>query len=77
MATVPMLTVCCVCKQVAESGSPSLPWTSMSAYLNRHHLQTVDVQLSHTYCPACYERQAQAWSIPRKTRRTRSARVGR
>jgi hypothetical protein len=70
MATIPMLAVCCVCKQVAESGSPYLHWTSMSGYLSRHHLQTVDVQLSHTYCPACYERQARAWSIPRKIRPT-------
>ena len=76
MATVPMLTVCCVCKRVAESVLPSSHWMSMSTYLDRHHLQSADVRLSHTYCPACYERQARAWSIPRKTRPIRTVRAG-
>ena len=64
MATVPTLTVCCVCKHVAESLSPSNHWTPMSAYLEQHHLSLIDVRLSHTYCPLCYEQQAQAWALP-------------
>jgi len=72
MATIPMLAICCVCKQVAE-GSPSLDWTSMSTYLDRHHLQSADVILSHTYCPSCYERQARAWSLPTKGRARRTS----
>ena len=77
MAIAPMLTVCCVCKQVAESVAPSSEWTPMSAYLDRHHLQSIDVRLSHTYCPACYERQALAWSVPQKPELGRTARTGR
>ena len=63
MAIVPMLTVCCVCKHVAQSSSPSPQWLPMSTFLERHHLQPSDIRLSHTYCPVCYERQAEAWSI--------------
>jgi hypothetical protein len=77
MATLPMLVVCCVCKQVADEMSPSSGWTPMSSYLDQHHLQSADVRLSHTYCPVCYERQARAWSIPRKIRSSRTARLGR
>jgi predicted AAA+ superfamily ATPase len=75
VTTVPTLAVCCVCKQVAEGVSPSSRWISMSAYLDRHHLQSVDVRLSHTYCPACYDGQARAWSLPRKSRTGRTARI--
>jgi hypothetical protein len=63
-ATVPMLSVCCVCKHVAEPVSSSVNWTPMSTYLDRHHLNLFDVRVSHTYCPICYERQARAWSLP-------------
>jgi hypothetical protein len=63
MATVPTLTVCCVCKHVANSASPPSSWMPMSSYLERHHLRPIDVRFSHTYCPVCYERQAAAWSI--------------
>ena len=63
MATVPTLAVCCVCKHVSQSGSPSSSWTPMSAFLERHHLRPIDVRVSHTYCPVCYEQQAEAWSI--------------
>jgi hypothetical protein len=66
MTAVPTLTVCCVCKHVAPSGSPPSPWTPMSAYLEQHHLSLFDVRLSHTYCPVCYEQQAEAWAIPVK-----------
>jgi hypothetical protein len=38
----------------------------MSTFLEEHHLRPVDVRLSHTYCPVCYEQQAEAWSIPVK-----------
>jgi hypothetical protein len=63
-ATVPILSVCCVCKHVADPISSSAHWTPMSAYLERHHLTLIEVRLSHTYCPVCYERQARAWSLP-------------
>jgi hypothetical protein len=61
---VPVLSVCCVCKHVAPSDSPSSSWTPMTAFLERHQLRLIDVRLSHTYCPVCYARQAEAWSIP-------------
>jgi hypothetical protein len=64
--SVPMLSVCCVCKHVAEPASSSIQWTPMSAYLERHGLSLTDVRLSHTYCTLCYERQARAWSLPLK-----------
>jgi hypothetical protein len=38
----------------------------MSAYLEQHHLSLFDIRLSHTYCPVCYEQQAEAWAIPVK-----------
>lgn len=63
MATVPTLTVCCVCKHVAQNASPHSSWMPMSTYLERHHLRPIDVRFSHTYCPVCYEQQAAAWSI--------------
>jgi hypothetical protein len=66
MATIPTLAVCCVCKHVAPTGSPPSQWTPMSTFLEQHHLQPVDVRLSHTYCPVCHEQQAEAWSIPVK-----------
>jgi hypothetical protein len=66
MTTIPILSVCCVCKHVTPSVSPSSHWTPMSAYLERNHLSLVDVRLSHTYCPVCYERQVEAWSVPQK-----------
>jgi hypothetical protein len=66
MATIQTLTVCCVCKHVATGGSPSSQWTPMSTFLERHHLQPIDVRLTHTYCPVCYEQQAEAWSISAK-----------
>ena len=75
MVTVPLLAMCCVCKRVAEEAPPSSHWTSMSTYLHRHHLQQGDVKLSHTYCPACYDRQARAWSLPGKDRSARAARI--
>lgn len=72
MATVPTLAVCCVCKHVAQSGTPSSSWTPMSTFLERHHLQPVDVRLTHTYCPVCYEQQAEAWAIGGKGRGDRT-----
>jgi hypothetical protein len=66
MATVPTLTVCCVCKHVSPSSSPLSQWMPMSAFLERHHLRSTDVRVTHTYCPVCYEQQAEAWSIPAK-----------
>jgi hypothetical protein len=39
----------------------------MSAFLERHHLRPIDVRVSHTYCPVCYEQQAEAWSIDGKS----------
>jgi hypothetical protein len=74
-ATVQIVAMCCVCKQVAEGLTLSSHWTSMSAFLNRHHLQSVDVKLTHTYCPTCYKRQARAWSLPKKNRSGRTARI--
>ena len=70
MPTLPILTVCCVCKQVPQSVNPSSPWTAMSVYLERHHLKPAEVRLSHTYCPACYEKQATAWAFPQKDGQT-------
>jgi hypothetical protein len=64
MATLPMLTVCCVCKHVAQGESSR--WMPMSAFLERHQLRPSDVRLSHTYCPVCYERQAEAWALAPK-----------
>jgi len=64
MATVPTVIVCCVCKHVAQSGMPS--WTPMSTFLEQHHLRPIDVRVSHTYCPVCYEEQAQAWALSDK-----------
>ena len=66
MPTVPTLTVCCVCKHVAPSASPLSQWMPMSSFLDQHHLRLSEVRLSHTYCPVCYEQQAEAWSIPAK-----------
>lgn len=66
MAAVPTLTVCCVCKHVAPSSSAASQWMPMSAFLERHHLRPSEVRLTHTYCPICYEQQAEAWSIPAK-----------
>jgi hypothetical protein len=66
MATVPTLTVCCVCKHVTPAGSPPTQWMPMSTFLERHRLLPTDVRLSHTYCPVCYEQQAAAWAIPGK-----------
>ena len=60
MANVPTLAVCCVCKHVTEESSPSSTWTPMSTFLEQHHLRANDVRVSHTYCPICYEEQAQA-----------------
>jgi hypothetical protein len=51
MATVPTLSVCCVCKHVTRAVSPSAHWTPMSAFLERHQLRPIDVRLTHTYCP--------------------------
>jgi hypothetical protein len=61
---VPTLTVCCVCKHVAQGGSGS--WTPMATFLEQHHLRPIDVRVSHTYCPVCYEEQAEAWSISKR-----------
>jgi uncharacterized protein (UPF0212 family) len=35
----------------------------MSTYLERNDLRAIDVRVSHTYCPVCYDQQAEAWSI--------------
>jgi hypothetical protein len=70
----PTLAVCCVCKHVADDADLVSPWGSMSAYLDRHHLQQMDVRLSHTYCPACYEAQARAWFLPPRHSSRRSDR---
>jgi hypothetical protein len=72
MATLPTLAVCCVCKHVAQSGVPSSSWTPMSTFLERHRLQPIDVRLTHTYCPVCYEQQAEAWAIGGKGRGDRT-----
>jgi uncharacterized protein (UPF0212 family) len=38
----------------------------MSTFLEKEHLRPVDVRLSHTYCPVCYEQQAEAWAVAPK-----------
>jgi hypothetical protein len=63
---VPLLSVCCVCKHVAETVSQASRWTPMSVYLEQHQLRPTEVRMSHTYCPHCYELQARAWSLPLK-----------
>lgn len=66
MATVPILPVCCVCKHVAPTGSTPSQWMPMSTFLEQQHLRPVDVRFSHTYCPICYQQQAEAWAISAK-----------
>jgi hypothetical protein len=66
MATVPTLTVCCVCKHVAPTGPTHSQWMPVSTFLEQQHLRPVDVRFTHTYCPVCYERQAEAWAIAPK-----------
>ena len=66
MATVPTLD-CLLCLQTCRPDRlPPSQWMPMSTFLEQHHLRPVDVRLSHTYCPVCYEQQAEAWSIAPK-----------
>lgn len=68
--TVPIIAMCCVCDQVADDGSqPQSSWKALDAYLHDHHIANLDYQLSHTYCPACYNDQARAWKLPPTDRR--------
>jgi hypothetical protein len=68
MATMPMpmLTMCCVCKQISGNTSCS-NWIPFSTYLTLHSLQPAEVQLTHAYCPSCYEEQVRAWLLPTET----------
>ena len=67
MATVPTLIVCCVCKHVAPDRLHALPMDRRCRpFSKQQHLRPVDVRLSHTYCPVCYEQQAEAWAIAPK-----------
>jgi hypothetical protein len=52
--------MCCVCHQVSDEDSG---WSTLDDYLDRHHVSGPDFQLSHTYCPSCYDQQIQAWHI--------------
>jgi hypothetical protein len=64
VATV-TLSICCVCKKVSDERiGTHVEWTNLHAYLVRHHIDQDGVQLSHTYCPSCYKRQARAWRVP-------------
>jgi hypothetical protein len=38
----------------------------MSTFLEQQHLRPVDVRFSHTYCPVCYQQQAEDWAISAK-----------
>jgi hypothetical protein len=68
--TGPIIAMCCVCDQVAEDGSqPQSQWKTLDAYSRDHHMAALDYQLSHTYCPACYQDQARAWKLPPVDRR--------
>jgi hypothetical protein len=75
--SVPLVAVCCVCRQVTDAPAASSQkrsrWIAMEAYLEAHQLQPEDVRLSHTYCPTCYRRQAQAWRVPSRKPSRRAA----
>ena len=66
MGSVVTVPICCICKRVSdeEDDSSSPVWMKLQRYLDRHHIQQSDFQLSHTYCPACYSQQARAWHLP-------------
>lgn len=67
MATITTLPICCQCKQVSDErigASAEVGWTHLQTYLDRHHIDQGGVQLSHTYCPSCYDKQARAWFLP-------------
>lgn len=65
MATLVTLPICCMCKRVSSEESPAsgTVWIKLQKYLDRHHLSHADYQLTHTYCPACFHRQARAWHL--------------
>jgi len=63
MATLVTLPICCLCKRVSDQDGSSTAWMKLQKYLDRHRLTHADFQLTHTYCPACFHRQAQAWDL--------------
>jgi hypothetical protein len=65
MITLPTVTICCVCKRVSDKTSGPEEWVKLKTFLDRHELLEIDVKLSHTYCPSCYDRQARAWLHPK------------
>jgi len=68
MAALVTLPICCVCNQVPDedigASSQKEGWTALELYLNRHPMDQAGFQLSHTYCPSCFKRQARAWRVP-------------
>ncbi len=74
MASTLLLPMCCMCKQVAERAGSSEVWMKLKRYQDRHHLDEFEFELSHTYCPVCFNRQARAWHLPVSIPRSRPAR---
>ena len=61
MISLPTVTICCMCKRVSDKSNGSEEWLNLKTFLDRHELLEMDLQLTHTYCPSCYDRQARAW----------------
>lgn len=51
-----LLPVCCVCGLVRDEvdlHSHRTLWITPKSYRKAHHIHSIDLLLTHTYCPAC------------------------
>lgn len=51
-----LLPVCCVCGLVRDEvdlHAHRTLWITPKSYRKAHHIQVIDLLLTHTYCPAC------------------------
>ncbi len=56
-ATVPLLSVCCLCGLVRDKTGPPSDggqWVTQQIYRQTHGVSPTDFPLTHTYCPECF-----------------------
>ncbi len=54
-----LLPVCCVCGLVRDETDPlshRTLWVTPGSYRKTHHLHSINIPFTHTYCPACFRK---------------------
>lgn len=54
-----LLPVCCVCGLIRDETDPlshRTLWVTPGSYQKTHHILSIEIPFTHTYCPVCFRK---------------------